>query len=62
MLLAKEIKKLVKIPVIGNGGIKNAEDAFALRVQGDSMIDAGIFEGDLVIVSPDDKGKNGDAR
>jgi len=40
--------------------IKKAEDAFALRVQGDSMINAGIFEGDLVIVSPDDKGKNGD--
>ncbi|MCG6915457.1 transcriptional repressor LexA, partial [bacterium BMS3Abin03] len=40
--------------------IKKAENAFALRVQGDSMINAGIFEGDLVIVSPDDKGKNGD--
>jgi len=40
--------------------IKNAENAFALKVQGDSMINEGIFEGDLVIVSPEDKGKNGD--
>ncbi len=40
--------------------IKKTEDAFALRVQGDSMINAGIFQGDLVIVSPDDKGKSGD--
>lgn len=29
-----------------------AKDCFALKVKGDSMINAGIFEGDLVIVSP----------
>ena len=46
--------------IIDPAFIKKAEDAFALRVQGDSMINAGIFEGDLVIVSPGDKGKNGD--
>ena len=46
--------------IIDPSFIKKAEDAFALRVQGDSMVDAGIFEGDLVIVSPDDKGTNGD--
>ena len=40
--------------------VKKAEGAFALRVRGDSMINAGIFEGDLVIVSPDNKGKSGD--
>jgi len=28
-----------------------SENCFALKVKGDSMIDAGIFEGDLVIVS-----------
>lgn len=32
--------------------IKKAEDCFALKVKGDSMIDNGIFEGDLVIVNP----------
>jgi len=46
--------------IIDASFIKKAENAFALRVQGDSMIGAGIFEGDLVIVSPEDKGKNGD--
>jgi repressor LexA len=29
-----------------------SDDCFALKVKGDSMINAGIFEGDLVIVSP----------
>jgi repressor LexA len=46
--------------IIDPSFIKKAEDAFALRVQGDSMVDAGIFEGDLVIVSPNNKGANGD--
>lgn len=31
---------------------KRSDDSFALKVKGDSMIDAGIFEGDMVIVSP----------
>ena len=35
-------------------------DSFALKVKGDSMIDAGIFEGDLVIISPKATVLNGD--
>lgn len=46
--------------IIDPSFISKAEDAFALRVRGDSMINAGIFEGDIVIVSPNQKGKNGD--
>lgn len=46
--------------IIDPSFIKKAENAFALRVRGDSMINAGIFENDLVVVSPDDKGRNGD--
>ena len=46
--------------IIDPSFIKKAENAFALRVQGDSMINVGIFENDLVVVSPDDKGRNGD--
>lgn len=34
--------------------------AFALRVKGDSMVDAGIFEDDIVIVSPNTAVTNGD--
>lgn len=35
-------------------------NAFMLRVKGDSMINAGIFEGDLLIVSPQKVANNGD--
>lgn len=34
--------------------------AFALRVKGDSMVEAGILEGDVVVVSPNTEYKNGD--
>lgn len=40
--------------------VKNSKDAFALKVNGDSMINEGIFDGDIVIVSPSEKGINGD--
>ena len=33
---------------------------FALRVKGDSMVGAGILDGDLVIVQPQNSAKNGD--
>jgi len=33
---------------------------FALRIKGDSMINAGILDGDLVIVQPQNSAKNGD--
>ena len=46
--------------VIDSSYLKNAENAFALRVHGDSMINAGIKEGDLVIVSPEENPKSGD--
>lgn len=40
--------------------IKKAEDCFALKVCGDSMKNAGIFEDDLVIVSSKEETNNGD--
>lgn len=46
--------------VIDPAFIKKDEDSFALKVKGDSMIEAGIFEGDLVIISPKAIVKNGD--
>lgn len=33
---------------------------FALKVKGDSMIEEGIFDGDFVIVKPQDTARNGD--
>lgn len=38
--------------------IKSRRDVFLLRVRGDSMINAGIYEGDLVIVRPTREAKN----
>jgi repressor LexA len=40
--------------------VKGRRDVFLLRVRGDSMINAGMFEGDLVIVRPTKEAKNND--
>jgi repressor LexA len=40
--------------------VKSRRDVFLLRVRGDSMINAGIYEGDLVIVRPTKDVKNND--
>lgn len=37
-----------------------AEDVFMLKVRGDSMINAGIFDGDMVIVNKEPTARNGD--
>jgi repressor LexA len=56
-LLAEENREgdVVVDPDLFGGG-----DSFALRVQGDSMIEEGIHEGDLVIVRPQRTATNGD--
>lgn len=46
--------------VVDPSFLKKSENAFALRVRGDSMINAGINDKDLVIVSPNEQAKNGD--
>lgn len=46
--------------VVDPAFLKRAEDAFALRIRGDSMINVGINDGDLVIVSPNEQARNGD--
>ncbi|MGE5498064.1 MAG: transcriptional repressor LexA [Syntrophothermus sp.] len=40
--------------------LKRNPECFALRVKGDSMINAGIFEGDLVIIEPGREARNGE--
>jgi len=37
-----------------------SDDTFVLRVEGDSMIDAGILDGDFVLVRPQQNANNGD--
>lgn len=46
--------------VVDPSFLKKVEEAFALRVKGDSMINVGINDKDLVIVSPKEQAKNGD--
>lgn len=46
--------------VIDPSFIKRGDNCFALKVKGDSMIKAGIFEGDYVIVIPRFEAENGD--
>jgi SOS regulatory protein LexA len=40
--------------------VRDRESTYILRVKGDSMVDAGIFEGDFVLVERTDKHKIGD--
>ena len=40
--------------------INGKADCFALKVKGDSMINAGIFEGDVVIINPQKDADNGE--
>ena len=40
--------------------VPKASDAFMLRVQGDSMIDAAILDGDLIVVRPQKIAQNGE--
>ncbi len=44
---------------IPEGSRRRAPQSFALRVRGDSMIDAQIFDGDMVVIEPGQP-KNGD--
>ena len=45
---------------VGEDLAKNTNDYFLLRVTGNSMIDAGVFEGDLVVVNAKKQPRNGD--
>jgi repressor LexA len=46
--------------IVDSNLLKKGDDCFALRVKGESMINAGIFDGDLVIVSSQTEANNND--
>lgn len=46
--------------VLGAGFVPRASDSFMLRVQGDSMVDAAILDGDLILVRPQRNAENGE--
>lgn len=54
-LAEEHIEEWINLP---QNLIKGRRDVFLLRVRGDSMINAGIYEGDLVIVRPTKEAKN----
>jgi len=56
-LAEEQIEDWINLP---QSMVKGRRDVFLLRVRGDSMINAGIFEGDLVIVRPTKEVKNND--
>ncbi len=56
-ILAEEnIEDYVEVPQIAGGG----EGEYILRVRGDSMKDAGILDGDFVVVQRQDAANNGE--
>jgi repressor LexA len=55
-LLAEE-NKIGEIPVPND---KFTKDLFALKINGESMIEAGIHDGDIVVVDKNQEPKNGD--
>jgi repressor LexA len=56
-LAEEQIEEWINLP---STLIRGRRDVFLLKVRGDSMINAGIFEGDLVIVRPVQEAKNND--
>ncbi|MHB8462655.1 MAG: LexA family protein, partial [Vulcanimicrobiaceae bacterium] len=46
--------------VLGAAFIPRSNGAFVLKVQGDSMIDAAILDGDLIVVQPQKVANNGE--
>jgi repressor LexA len=56
-ILAEEnIEELVDVPAF----LRRDDDDFVLRVRGDSMINAGIFDADLIVVHPDVQPRDGE--
>jgi len=56
-ILAEEnIEELIDVPAF----LRRDDDDFVLRVQGDSMADAGIFDGDFIVVHSQDQAQNGE--
>ncbi len=57
ILAEQNIEEWVNLP---NSLLRSRKDVFLLQVRGDSMVNAGILEGDLVIVRPVREARNGD--
>jgi repressor LexA len=56
ILADDNIEDLVDVP----GFLRRDDGDFVLRIHGDSMIGAGIFDDDLIVVHPQDEAQNGE--
>ncbi|MGI9860289.1 transcriptional repressor LexA [Moorella naiadis] len=56
ILAVENIEDVYPLPA----DLAGTKDAFMLQVRGDSMIEAGILDGDFLIVRPQDTAENGD--
>jgi repressor LexA len=56
ILAEANIEEYVDVPAF----LRRDDDDFVLRVQGDSMADAGIFNGDFIVVHAQDQVQNGE--
>jgi repressor LexA len=56
ILAEDNVEELVDVPVF----LRRDDDDFVLRVRGDSMIDAGIFSDDLIVVHPVTQPRDGE--
>lgn len=57
ILAFENIEDMFSIPV---GYVKSTKELFMLRIKGESMIEAGILNGDLVIIEKDNSAENGE--
>ena len=56
ILADENIEEYVDVPAF----LRRDDDDFVLRVRGDSMVDAGIFNGDFIVVHSQDQAQNGE--
>jgi repressor LexA len=56
MLAEENIEEYVSVPELAGG----SDGEYLLRIRGDSMKDAGILEGDYVVVQPQETAVDGD--
>ena len=56
ILAEQNIEEYIDVPAL----LRRGDDDFLLRVDGDSMIDAGIHNGDLIVVHQQATADNGD--
>jgi repressor LexA len=56
VLAEENIEDYIQTPSVAGG----ADGDYLLRVRGDSMMDVGILEGDLVVVRPQESAEDGD--